>query len=231
MQNYIEWKNWNIENFASASFEERLYFKKLIKKFELGENLEVLEIGFGNGAFLDFAESIGWNISGVELNPSLVARAAQHGFNVYPSLFEIPDINKYDLIIALDVIEHIEETQIPNFLKKTQDLLSSNGSLILRVPNGSSPLGLANQHGDITHVSVITEGKMNYFTKSIDLKIDYKGSDPYLIYNGKLLKTPSRILKRFLQVLIERMIRWIYSPQSKGFLSANSVYLLSLRKK
>ena len=41
--------------FAKAALEDRLYFSKLKKMFNLNSDLDVLEIGFGNGSFLDFA--------------------------------------------------------------------------------------------------------------------------------------------------------------------------------
>jgi len=229
MQNYQEWKKWSSVNFSSASVEENLYFSKLRKIFKLGEGLEVLEIGFGNGAFLDFSKSIGWNISGVEIIPDLVDRAVQNKYKAFQDINDIPAQNKYDLIVAFDVLEHIESNQILNFFKKIKNFLHPNGILIIRVPNGSSPFGLSNQHGDITHHSIITESKMDYWVNCVNLEINYKGGDIYLIHNGKKIKVPIRILKRILQLLIERMVRWIFSPQSKGFLSANSLYVLSLK--
>jgi len=227
MQNYQEWKNWLPINFASASVEENLYFSKLKKKFKLGKSLDVLEIGFGNGAFLDFSKTVGWNISGVELIPNLVDIALQKGFKAFRSIHDIPNQNKFDLIVAFDVLEHIETDQILNFLEKIRNLLHPSGVLIIRVPNGSSPLGLSNQHGDTTHQSVITESKVDYWANCINLEVNYKGGDVYLINNGKFFKVPIRVLKRTLQLLIERVVRWIFSPQSKGFLSANSMYVLS----
>lgn len=229
MQKYKEWKNWHSENFASASEEEKLYFKKLIKKFKLGENLEVLEIGFGNGAFLDFSNSVGWSISGVELIGQLVDRAIQNKYKAFQGIDAIPSQNKYDLIVAFDVLEHIESNQILNFFEKIKDLLNPSGILIVRVPNGSSPFGLSNQHGDITHHTIITESKMGYWVNCVNLELNFKGGDIYLINNGKKIKIPIRMFKRILQLLIERLVRWIYSPQSKGFLSSNSLYVISLK--
>ena len=116
MQNYEDWKNWSELNFAKASLEENLYFLKLKKTFNLGNNLDVLEIGFGNGAFLDFSRSIGWKISGLEKIPELVKRASNNNFEVYD---DIADVNKrYDLIIAFDVIEHIKSEDLIFFSKK-----------------------------------------------------------------------------------------------------------------
>ena len=77
MQNYEDWKNWSELNFAEASTEENLYFSKLRKKFKLSNDLDVLEIGYGNGSFLDFSRDIGWNVSGVEAIPELRNRASQ----------------------------------------------------------------------------------------------------------------------------------------------------------
>jgi 2-polyprenyl-3-methyl-5-hydroxy-6-metoxy-1,4-benzoquinol methylase len=227
MQNYQDWKNWNSEDFASASKEESLYFSKLRKSFKLSDSLDVLEVGFGNGSFLDFSKSVGWNISGVELIPDLVDRAIQNGFHAFHSIDNIPIKTKYDLIVAFDVLEHIESDQLLIFLEKIRNFLHPSGSLIIRVPNGSSPFGLSNQHGDITHRSIITESKMVYWANCVNLEVNYRGGDLYLIYNGNKIKIPARALKRILQLLIERLMRWIFAPQSKGFLSANSMYVLS----
>jgi SAM-dependent methyltransferase len=227
MQKYQEWKNWNPENFASASKEENLYFSKIRKKFKLAESLNVLEIGFGNGSFFDYSKSIGWSISGIELIPNLREIAEKNGFDTYKSISDLNNKVKFDLIVAFDVVEHIDSEDLVDFLKKIHNLLKSNGLFIMRVPNGSSPLGLANQHGDVTHRNIITESKMEFWAKSANLRINYRGGDFYLIYNGEIIKTPIRILKRTLQLFIERLLRWIFSPQSKGILSANTVYVLT----
>jgi 2-polyprenyl-3-methyl-5-hydroxy-6-metoxy-1,4-benzoquinol methylase len=228
MQNYEDWKNWTELNFAKASLEEKLYFSKLKKTFILGNNLDVLEVGFGNGSFLDFSRSIGWNVSGVENIPELVSRASKKNFAAFD---DIGNVNKsYDLIIAFDVLEHIRSEDLISFLNKISACLKSNGSFIFRTPNGSSPFGLANQHGDVTHVNIITQSKVHFWANSSNLDLNYYGGDIYLIYNGKILKTPFRFLKRILQIIIEGIVRWIFSPQSKGVLSSNSLYKLTLKK-
>jgi 2-polyprenyl-3-methyl-5-hydroxy-6-metoxy-1,4-benzoquinol methylase len=230
IKSYQEWKNWTDEDFALVSIEEQLYFSKLRRKFKLVNNLDVLEIGFGNGSFLDFSRKVGWNISGVELHPNLISIATRDGFEVFDNIYEIPKNNKYDLIVALDVLEHIESDDFPKFFAKIKNCLNPEGTILIRTPNGSSPFGLANQYGDVTHKSVITESKMQHWANIVDLEIDFSGRDIYLIYNGKFMKMPIRAIKRILQLLIEKIVRWIFSPQSKGFLSANSIYVLSLKK-
>jgi len=228
MQNYEDWKNWSELNFAEASAEENLYFSKLRRKFKLSNDLDVLEIGYGNGSFLDFSRDIGWNVSGVETIPELRNRASQDNFEVFASIHDVQ--KRYDLIVAFDVLEHIKQEELLLFLEKIKKCLNPNGAFIVRTPNGSSPLGLANQHGDETHVNIFTESKMRYWANSSSLNLNYYGGDIFLIYNGKILKTPFRLIKRILQILIERVVRWIFSPQSKGVLSSNSLYKLTLKK-
>ena len=92
MQNYEDWKNWSELNFAEASVEEILYFSKLRKKFKLGDDLDVLEIGYGNGSFLDFSRTAGWNVSGVEAIPELINRASQNNFEL-SFLLTSPDLD------------------------------------------------------------------------------------------------------------------------------------------
>ena len=228
MQNYEDWKDWSELNFAEASVEENLYFSKLRKFFKLDNNLDVLEIGYGNGSFLDFARTIGWNISGVEAIPELINRASRNNFEVFKSIDDVQ--NRYDLIVAFDVLEHIESEDLIIFLTNIKKCLKPNGEFIFRTPNGSSPLGLANQHGDATHISIITESKMHYWANSANLNLNYCSGDIFLIYNGKMLKTPFRLIKRILQIVTEGIVRWVFSPQSKGILSSNSLYKLTLKK-
>lgn len=177
---------------------------------------------------MDFSRSVGWNISGVEAIPELINRASQEDFEVFASIDEVQ--KKFDLIVAFDVIEHIETGELIFFLEKIKKCLNPNGAFIARTPNGSSPLGLANQHGDETHVNIFTESKMRFWANSSNLNLNHYCGDIFLIYNGNILKTPFRLIKRILQILIERAVRWIFTPQSKGLLSSNSLYKLTLKK-
>ena len=229
MQNYEDWKNWKDGDFGKTTPEDDAYFSKIKKTFNLNNNLRVLEIGFGNGSFLNYCKNNNWDVYGVEIIPVLVDRAVKTGFMAVDSIDNIPN-KTFDLVVCFDVLEHIESKEVVNFLKKIKSLLNINGSLIVRTPNGSSPLSLNNQHGDITHVSIITAAKMDFWGNSAGLELRYQNGDIYSIYNGKLSKFPSRLLKRIFQLLIERFLRWVFSPQSKGFLSANALFLLKVKK-
>jgi 2-polyprenyl-3-methyl-5-hydroxy-6-metoxy-1,4-benzoquinol methylase len=218
---YIDWKNWETDSFGKTSKLEETYFNNIVKLLKLKKSSKILEIGFGNGAFLGYAVSQNFNYDGVESNANLVDLAIDNNFSAYTSLDKIDRETKYDLIILFDVIEHINADAVEEFFKEMNVHLEETGSIFLRFPNGSSPLGLGNQHGDVTHCNIVTLPKLNYWCYNSDLKvIFYRGDIRPFIFRHNILKMPSRLIRLFLHVLTEKFIRLI-SSQSKGVLSSN----------
>ena len=218
---YIDWKNWDKDSFAKTSKLEEAYFNNIVKLLKLKKSSKILEIGFGNGAFLGYAVSQNFNYDGIESNENLVDLAIDNNFSAYNSLDKIDTETKYDLIILFDVIEHINADAVEEFFKEMNVHLHETGSIFLRFPNGSSPLGLGNQHGDVTHCNIVTLPKLNYWCYNSDLKvIFYRGDIRPFIFRHNILKMPSRLIRLFFHVLTEKFIRAI-SSQSKGILSSN----------
>jgi len=218
---YIDWKNWETDSFGKTSKLEETYFNNIVKLLKLKKSSKILEIGFGNGAFLGYAVSQNFNYDGVESNANLVDLAIDNNFSAYTSLDKIDRETKYDLIILFDVIEHINADAVEEFFKEMNLHLEETGSIFLRFPNGSSPLGLGNQHGDITHCNIVTLPKLNYWCYNSDLKvIFYRGDIRPFIFRHNIIKMPSRLIRLFLHILTEKFIRSI-SSQSKGVLSSN----------
>lgn len=225
MNSYIEWKAWRPDSFAKPTRHESAYFLKLMKLVKLKPLSRALEIGFGNGSFLGFARNQGLDIDGVELIPELVNLAKENGYKAHCSIDDIKK-DEYDLIVMFDVLEHIDSDLIINELIKLKDLLATNGKILIRTPNGASPFGLANQHGDITHITVVTESKVAYWAKESGLRLTSTHIDPFpFIWKHKLTKAPSKILKFLTYKSFEKLIRFI-SPQSKGILSSNILFVL-----
>ena len=218
---YIDWKNWETDSFGKTSKLEEAYFNNIVKLLKLKKSSKILEIGFGNGSFLGYAVSQNFNYDGVESNENLVDLAIDNNFSAYTSLDKIDTETKYDLIILFDVIEHINADAVEDFFKEMNVHLEETGSIFLRFPNGSSPLGLGNQHGDVTHCNIVTLPKLNYWCYNSDLKvIFYRGDIRPFIFRHNILKMPSRLIRLFLHISTEKFIRSI-SSQSKGVLSSN----------
>jgi 2-polyprenyl-3-methyl-5-hydroxy-6-metoxy-1,4-benzoquinol methylase len=223
---YINWKSWDSTLFGKTSQLEKAYFENAIKLLRLKKSHNVLEVGFGNGSFLNFLKKNNFSCEGVELNKYLLDQARKNKFVVYQSLGDINPTKKFDLIVLFDVIEHIPENDMEIFITKLSLLLKPDGSVFLRFPNGSSPLGLANQHGDVTHCNIITLPKLSYWCSNSDLKVVFfRGDVLPFIFRHNFLKMPSRVLRIFLYAIIERIVR-IISIQSKGVLSSNLQVIL-----
>jgi 2-polyprenyl-3-methyl-5-hydroxy-6-metoxy-1,4-benzoquinol methylase len=225
MTSYTKWKSWDANQFGLTSKENSSYYQKLFSKY-LPEAKNVLEIGYGNGSFLNWCKEKGLNVHGIEQDKDLITRAKKTNYKVYKSISQIKDV-KFDLIVLFDVLEHIEQTEIDSVFKSLKKILAKNGKIFIRVPNGSSPFGLAYQHGDVTHVTTINGAKIAYWSRFNGLKVIYSGADTKVLMSGKLYKLPQKLIRRALYIMIEELIRFIFSPLPRGVLSANLLCILT----
>jgi 2-polyprenyl-3-methyl-5-hydroxy-6-metoxy-1,4-benzoquinol methylase len=223
---YINWKDWNTNSFGKVSKLDGAYFRNLVKVLKIKKSTKILEVGYGNGSFLGYMSRKGFNIWGVEINNNLVDLAKKHNFITFDSMDKIDANVKFDLIVLFDVLEHIPGDDVENFLQTISFYLQDSGAIFLRFPNGSSPLGLENQHGDITHCNIITMPKLIYWCSNFNLTATFvRGDIRPFIFRHNLKKMPSRLLRRVLYFIAEKFTRLI-SIQSKGILSSNLEVIL-----
>ena len=167
---YSEQKGWAVD--FSCPDDAAGYFRSEFAQLEF-QGRKIVELGFGGGHFLAFARGRGAEIFGVEIQESIVDKARAAG---YPAFSRLEDLlaghaGAFDAVVALDVFEHLDHQTIGETLITVHRLLKAGGVLILRAPNGQSPFGRRTQHGDSTHVSVITPKKMEQlcFAKGLEV--------------------------------------------------------------
>lgn len=108
------------------NFSNRL--RRIIKIIPRGK---LLEVGSAYGYFLQLAKKF-YEVEGAECNPTIAKEAEKFvQVKVYPGQFELLRLknNHYDLIVALDTIEHLKSPS--KFLKKCHRLLKPEGFLFL----------------------------------------------------------------------------------------------------
>lgn len=96
----------------------------------------VLEVGVGEGHFLQAARKKGHLAQGIELNPKGAARARAMGFDIYELMLDElrGKIDKhFDAICAFQVLEHVPDPRY--FLEGMIGMLRPGGKIILSVPN------------------------------------------------------------------------------------------------
>ncbi len=231
---YLNWKNWGNENFGKLRKTDNAYYKSEIHRIgrRLPNNLRVLEVGFGNGSFLKFSKTRGWDISGTEVNEELVKSAKKQGYSVFNSedLSIFPE-NTFDLVAAFDVIEHIPQGDLGGFLLEVKRILKNNGHFIARFPNGDSPFGLPNQNGDVTHVTLLGSGKVKYFANKVGMELLFLGGQAEPIFGTNLVHFVHRLIAVPVKRIINVVIRNIFFPKtSVDFCSSNLTLIYKARK-
>jgi 2-polyprenyl-3-methyl-5-hydroxy-6-metoxy-1,4-benzoquinol methylase len=159
--NYATWKAWD-GAFAPTDRELR-YFEAEFRALPL-QGRRVLEIGFGNGGFMAFARREGAAVAGIEINAAMREAAATHGFETFDaSLVDLATRDdRYDLVVAFDVLEHWDTSDLVDNFRAIRLLLNEGGLFVSRFPNGQSPFGRVFQHGDFSHKTILSTYKIEY---------------------------------------------------------------------
>lgn len=228
-QDYLAWKDWNAETFGMLQPQVKAGFKAEMRRAGLasGDRLDVLEIGFGNGAFLAYAKARGWNVTGLEVNEPLVETAKRNGFSAFcGNLAGFAD-NSFDLVVAFDVLEHVPQAEMAGLLAEVERVLRGGGLFIARFPNGDSPFGLVHQNGDVTHVTAIGSVKAEYFALNAGAQIVHLGSEAMPILAGHPVHTVHRLVAMPIRHFLNFVFRLLYFPRSRvSFFSPNLTMIL-----
>jgi len=107
----------------------------LIRKL-IPQNKRILEIGSGDGFFLESIKNYGYEAIGIEISSPRRKRSKKiTNAKILDFDFSegIPDISKVDAIVMFHVLEHINKPE--QFLRNISKLLKSNGKMIAEVPN------------------------------------------------------------------------------------------------
>lgn len=99
---------------------------------------KLLEIGCGNGFFLDKVSSLGMQTHGVDINKDAIEFCRKKGLQVDDT--DVFDLTaSYDLVVSFQVLEHMDNPKrLFEFL--VNKLVTPGGYLIIAVPNPSGYL-------------------------------------------------------------------------------------------
>lgn len=214
LQNSIIKKNFKISELRKNSFfdvERRSNFvRKLVRK-----NQKILEIGSGDGFFLENIFDHGYNITGTEISKQRRQRSKKiTKAKVLDLDFseEIKNFGKFDVIVLFHVLEHIQKPKI--FLKNISKLLKPKGKIIVEVPNFNDFQIIINESYKNWQLQ---RAHIHYFTPKILKKIfgeskftaDIVGIQRYSIENmfsWKITKKPQINSPKF---SLEKKLQWI----------------------
>lgn len=129
----------------------------------------LLEIGPGDCEFAEHLHSVqGYEqVSAIDTSPEAVSTA--HAVGIPADLvadtegFLQQREDRYDVVILLHVLEHVEKASIIPLLTAVRRSLRVGGRLLVEVPNMGDPLnGLYYRYADFTHEVGFTEQSLRY---------------------------------------------------------------------
>lgn len=163
-RHYLKWhsdKNEHIESMIS------FYQRMLLPYLPANRDSNILDVGCGMGFALLSLQKIGYtHIQGIELDSGQVNSCLKKNLPVELVTDTIHYLNnqpdKYDVIICLDVIEHIPHQEQLYFVKAINIALKKAGKLICTVPNANSTLASRWRYIDWTHHISFTEDSLDF---------------------------------------------------------------------
>jgi len=209
---YTDWKGWSADKFLEVSRKESAYFSAEFSTFlkQPKDGFRVLELGFGNGSFLAWCKEQGWEVHGIEINEELLKRATGCGISAYRDVRDIPEACSFDLVVAIDVIEHLNWEGILTLFKALLRLMKDDGMLFFVVPNGGSPFGRHAQHGDSTHKTTIAPSKVKQLDVMTSFEVIAMKNPEVPLFGVGIVLGFSRFFGVLIRWIIESVIRMVY---------------------
>lgn len=144
----------------------RPFFDRMIKAyFPTDRSSHIFDFGCGHGALLARAKQLGYlNVSGCDASEEQVRLAHSFGHSEVflstgsDSLARFSE--RFDLIVLLDVIEHLSLGELLTTVDSCYAALRPGGQILIHAPNGEGLSGMAIVFGDLTHFRGFTAGSL-----------------------------------------------------------------------
>ena len=197
---YLDSEN-NVVNHRSLGWGFK-YFTYLLRIRELVEEINpdsILDVGCGEGRFLGL---LGNRIRkvGVDLSP----RPIKFAKAFHPDIeFHCADANQlkdeFDVVTAIEVLEHIPDEQVTNFLKILEKRIKESGKIIISVP--TTVLPVSEKHYRHYTLEILKQQLEN---SKINLEIEHV---EYVYKSSSLLKLYSKLTQNKLWIIEIRHLR------------------------
>jgi 2-polyprenyl-3-methyl-5-hydroxy-6-metoxy-1,4-benzoquinol methylase len=208
-EGYAQWKGWQ-GDFETSDRDAR-YFAAELAGIDLSGK-RVLEIGFGNGSFLAWARRQNAQVTGTEIIDTLIEQARTKGYDAQPASLQalLASGRQFDLVVAFDVFEHWRKDELIANLGLLNGLLTGDGLLLARFPNGHSPFGRVHQHGDLTHVTTLSSSSVTQLAQMTGFTVARIDNERRVPVRGDFWPALKHHWRRFRRARIEIALGKLY---------------------
>lgn len=146
VESFFPWANWAVQHWAMYS--------AFLDGIPLQASLQILDLGCGSGHATRCLSHVLPNahLTGVDLDPVSITFAK--AFNAAPSIeyvgedvFNYNPQKRFDIIFALEILEHLPAQKHYGFLDRALSMLAPGGFLLMTTPNGLDDVD--EEHGHI----------------------------------------------------------------------------------
>lgn len=184
--------------FMAVSFSSKMQechkkqTENILKLINKDKTIDLLEIGCGDGGFISCLKQTNkFNITGIEPSKQFYDYAKQIHSNIHNLYLEnFITNNKYDVIVAREVLEHIFDFH--TFLSKIINLLNTNGLLMIQIPCLETIY-------KYNRIHMFFSDHVNYFSKNTL-------STVLQMHNLTILKTDKNMQEEYLTVYASKNI-------------------------
>ena len=128
--------------------EKKMFDTQLVNylKNKYDKNIEILDFGCGAGINASQLSQEGFKVTGADLDGKMLNffkfRCKKHNIkmNFIELPFKKPIKKKFDVILALDVLEHIHDSEFENTINLIKSLKKPNGEVIVTAPFGKTSI-------------------------------------------------------------------------------------------
>lgn len=225
------YKKWHSDKQEHIESRKSFYKDMLYKFIPVDNSSHILDVGCGMGFALITLQDIGYfNLTGIDIDEGQIDSCINKGLKailVDDSInYLLTHKSSYDLILALDVIEHIPNDDQLLFLKSISEALKPGGKIICTVPNANSGVASRWRYNDWTHYTSFTEHSLDFLLFNAgfnEIKICETGYQPFRFRNWFNFTSVFRL--RVLLFLLVRGFRRMEMIAELGFKEGKNIPL------
>ncbi|MGZ0656220.1 class I SAM-dependent methyltransferase [Coraliomargarita sp. W4R72] len=151
---------------------------------------KMIDLPCGDGNLLYFLRALGYqDVTGWDLDESRVQVANELGLNAQAgdAMAVMNDVTDVDTILTADFVEHIEKSDVFDFLRICRHALKENGTLIIRTPVTDSVFGVLHMCNDYTHRWSTNSSVWNTIAGAAGYQLTATLDERPLVFNLKTL--------------------------------------------